>query len=80
MRRLSYRYTQAENGNWAINVENVPQVVEMCGGNLNKFESYYLMKRSAQNDSGMSDSTRDITCADFTDAVESYVNDVNSDP
>jgi len=24
MRRLSYRYTEAENGNWAINVENVP--------------------------------------------------------
>ena len=28
----------------------------------------------------MSDSTRDITCADFTDAVESYINDVNADP
>ena len=47
MQRLSYRYTQAENGNWAVNMEDVPQLVEMCGGNLNKFESFYLMKRSA---------------------------------
>ena len=50
MRRLSYRYTEAENGNWTVNVENVPQLVEMCGGNLNKLESFYLMKRSAHND------------------------------
>ena len=26
------------------------------------------------------DSTRDISCADFTDAVESYMNDANTDP
>jgi len=38
------------------------------------------MKRSAHNDSGLTDSTRDISCADFTDAVESYINDVQSDP
>lgn len=55
-------------------------MVEMCGGNLSKLESFYLMKRSAHNDSGLTDSTRDISCADFTDAVESYINDVQSDP
>lgn len=53
----------------------------MCGGNLNKLESFYLLKRSAQNDgSFIEGSTRDVTCSDFTDAVESYINDVNADP
>ena len=50
IRRLSYRYTQAQNGNWAIDRENVEQLVEMCGGNLNKLESFYLLKRSCNGD------------------------------
>ena len=81
MRRMSYRYTHAMNGNWAVERENVEQIVEMCGGNLSKLESFYLMKRSSNNnDDEAEQSTRDITCSDFTDAVESYINDVQADP
>ena len=69
------------NGNWAVERENVEQIVEMCGGNLSKLESFYLMKRSSNNGEDEGDqSTRDITCSDFTDAVESYINDVQADP
>ena len=67
----------------------------MCGGDLKKSESYYLLKRSNYVSiqqfpaltlnlnfvlKGSLDSTRDISCADFTDAVESYMNDANTDP
>ena len=83
LRRMSYRYTHAMNGNWAVDRENVDQIVQMCCGNLSKLESFYLMKRSAGNDGDDDEgdqSTRDITCSDFTDAVESYINDVQADP
>ena len=50
MRRLSYRYTQAQNGNWSVDRENVEQIIQMCGGNLNKLESFYLLKRSSNGD------------------------------
>lgn len=49
----------------------------MFGGDLKKFESFYLLRRSNY---GSQQSTRDITCSDFTDAVESYMNDANMDP
>lgn len=49
----------------------------MGGSNLKKFESFYLLKRSNY---GAMDSTQDITLSDFTDAVESYMNDANTDP
>ena len=67
----------------------------MCGGDLKKSESYYLLKRSnyvskehfSRFDSkfefcvkGPLDNSREISCADFTDAVESYMNDANTDP
>ena len=51
----------------------------MCGGDLDKFESFYLLKRSNYDGNSL-DSTRDVTCMEFTDAVESYFNDANADP
>lgn len=52
-------------------------MVSMCGGELKDFEKKNLLRRSNY---GTLDSTQDITCNDFTEAVESYMNDANTDP
>lgn len=51
----------------------------MCGSDLKKFESFYLLRRS-NYEGDTADTNQDITCTDFTDAVESYMNDANTDP
>ena len=79
LRRMSYRYSSPEEGAYTVNIENMHQLVNMCGGDLNKFESFYLLKRSKFDASAL-ESTRDVTCHEFTDAVESYVDDATSDP
>ena len=79
MRRMSYRFSSPEDGSISVNIEDMNQLVRMCGGDLDKFENFYLLKRSNYDGNSM-DSTRDVTCMDFTDAVESYVNDANADP
>lgn len=79
LRRMSFRYSSPEDGSYSVNIEDVQKLVKMCGGDLNKFENFYLLKRSSYEGSNL-DSTRDVTCQEFTDAVESYVNDANTDP
>lgn len=46
VRNESYRYSNAEEGNWVVGVDKIHQLVSMCGGNLKKFESFYLLRRS----------------------------------
>lgn len=46
MRSLSYRYSDPEDANWEVGVEKIPSLISMCGGDLKKFESYYLLRRS----------------------------------
>lgn len=42
-----HRYTSAEEGgNWVVGVDKIHQLISMCGGNLKKFESFYLLRRS----------------------------------
>lgn len=79
LRRMSYRYSSIEDGAYAVGIEDIHQLVRMCGGDLNKFESFYLLKRSNYDGASL-DSTRDVTCHEFTDAVESYVNDATAEP
>lgn len=77
LRSLSYRYGSPEDANWVVGVDKLHHLISMFGGDLKKFESFYLLRRSNY---GSQQSTRDITCSDFTDAVESYMNDANMDP
>jgi hypothetical protein len=46
LKRNSLRYSLAEHANWSINIEDIHKLVKMCGGDLDKFESFYLLKRS----------------------------------
>ena len=61
MRRMSYRFQNPEDGNWVVPIEDIHRLIRMCGGDLNKFESFYLLKRS-NYDGGSLDSTRDVSC------------------
>jgi hypothetical protein len=61
MRRMSYRYSSPEDGSYTVNLENIQSLLRMCGGDLNKFESFYLLKRSTFEGS-TDESTRDVTC------------------
>lgn len=45
-KRNSLRYSLAEHSNWSVNVEDIHKLIKMCGGDLDKFESFYLLKRS----------------------------------
>lgn len=45
-RRNSLRFSTTEQANWAVNIEDIHRLIKMCGGDLNKFESFYLLKRS----------------------------------
>lgn len=78
MRSLSYRYSDPEDANWEVPVEQVKHLINNCGGDLKKFESFYLLRRS--NYETQDSTKRTISCSDFTDAVESYMNDANTDP
>ena len=42
----SMRFSTAENASWAINIDDMHRMIRMCGGDLDKFESFYLLKRS----------------------------------
>lgn len=75
--RMSYHYENPDDANWVVGVDKIHHLISMCGGDLKKFESFYLLRRSNY---GSQSSTRDITLGDFTDAVESYMNDANMDP
>lgn len=63
------------------------QLIRTCGGeNLRGFESQYLMsrltnkkKRKGDDESSPTSEQASITCRDFTKAVESYMNDANTD-
>ena len=109
---MSFRYGNPDDANWVVGVDKIHHLISMCGGDLKKFESFYLLRRSnyvsivpasTSSDGGalsfcrhycsVSDltwpsfllqgsqaSARDITLGDFTDAVESYMNDANMDP
>lgn len=46
MRSTTYRYGSQEDANWTIGVDKVNELVSMCGGDLKKFESFYLLRRS----------------------------------
>jgi len=74
---MSYRYGNPDDANWVVGVDKIHHLISMCGGDLKKFESFYLLRRSNY---GSQASARDITLGDFTDAVESYMNDANMDP
>jgi len=50
----------------------------MCGGDLDKFEHFYLMRRSTNYGSTKASSC-EVSLNDFTEAVESYMNDANMD-
>jgi|UniRef100_A0A7S3HV36 hypothetical protein len=76
---MSLRYGSPEDANWVVGVDKIHHLISMCGGDLKKFESFYLLRRSNYGSQG-SGSTSDITLSDFTDAVESYMNDANMDP
>ena len=45
-KRNSLRYSLAEHANWSIQIEDIHKLIKMCGGDLDKFESFYLLKRS----------------------------------
>ena len=103
---MSFRYGNPDDANWVVGVDKIHHLISMCGGDLKKFESFYLLRRSnyvsisilgalsfCRHNWSVSDltqltfclqgsqsSTRDITLGDFTDAVESYMNDANMDP
>jgi len=55
MKRNSLRYSLAEHANWSVNVEDIHSLIRMCGGDLNKFESFYLLKRSNYGSSQVSE-------------------------
>jgi hypothetical protein len=90
-KRNSLRFSTAEQAGWTINIEDMHRLIRMCGGDLDKFESFYLLKRSNYGSQHVStfqslpyknqsfESTRDVTISDFTDAVESLMNDVSTE-
>ena len=43
-------YTDALSGKWAVDKENLDQIVQMYGGNRSKLESFYLIKKSVYID------------------------------
>ena len=90
-KKNSLRFSTAEQAGWTINIEDMHRLIRMCGGDLDKFESFYLLKRSNYGSQHVStfqsspykgqsfESTRDVTISDFTDAVESLMNDVSTE-
>ena len=45
-KRNSLRFSTAEQAGWSVNIEDMHRLIRMCGGDLDKFESFYLLKRS----------------------------------
>ena len=45
-RSMSYRYGNPEDANWVVGVDKIHHLISMCGGDLKKFESFYLLRRS----------------------------------
>jgi hypothetical protein len=88
--RNSLRFSNTEQASWAINVNDVHRLIRLCGGDLDKFESFYLLKRSNYGSSCFVsyastqitqetsfESTRTVSIGEFTDAIESLMNDVS---
>ena len=46
MRSASYRYADPDDANWTVGVDKIPHLISMCGGDLRKSESFYLLRRS----------------------------------
>ena len=46
MRTASYRYADPDDANWTVGVDKIPHLISMCGGDLRKSESFYLLRRS----------------------------------
>ena len=65
-----------EDSNWVVGVDQIQRLVGMFGGDLDKFENFYLLRRSTSNERALDD---EVTLSDFTKAVESYMNDANMD-
>ena len=42
----SYRYGSVDDANWVVGVDKIHHLISMCGGDLDKFESFYLLRRS----------------------------------
>lgn len=45
-KRNSLRFSTAEQAGWSVSIEDMDRLIRMCGGDLDKFESFYLLKRS----------------------------------
>ena len=43
---MSFRYADPEDGNWTVGVDKLHHLINLCGGDLKKFESFYLLRRS----------------------------------
>lgn len=62
---------------FSVDLGKIHALVQKCGGDLSKFESFYLLKRSdfgAQNELDP-----EVSFANFTEAVESIMNDATQD-
>ena len=46
LRSMSFRYSDPEDGNWVVGVDKLNHLINLCGGDLKKFESFYLLRRS----------------------------------
>lgn len=78
VRSGSYRYGSVDDANWVVGVDKIHHLISMCGGDLDKFESFYLLRRSTNYGSTKASSC-EVSLNDFTEAVESYMNDANMD-
>ena len=59
-----------------VSFDKVQDLIKMCGGDLDRFQKFYLLRRSINQDS---EDCNEISLNDFTKAVESYMNDANMD-
>ena len=41
---MSYRYGNPDDANWVVGVDKIHHLISMCGGDLKKFESFYLLR------------------------------------
>ena len=46
MRSMTHRYGSPDEANWVVGVDKIHHLISMCGGDLKKFESFYLLRRS----------------------------------
>ena len=75
------RYSRGRLGgiddpNLVVSFDKIQDLINMCGGDLDSFQKFYLLRRSINQDS---EDSHEISLNDFTKAVESYMNDANMD-